>query len=160
MRRLVLGLAALLAASCAARPGQAALDCRAGDAGGATHGYDPALRGAALSAYRTLFPQAKGPPSEGELAAGTRFRCKGGALLVCFVGANLPCGKMNASRANAGADAFCRTRPDAGDVPLFASGHDSLFTYRCDGGRAVVARQVYHLDGQGYATEVWAPAAP
>ena len=82
-------------------------------------------------------------------------RCDHGVALACLTGANLNCGKGNASQGNMGAEWWCQKHPDASFVPLFAAGHDSIYAWRCHGTRAVIERQVQRLDAQGYVTENW-----
>jgi hypothetical protein len=89
------------------------------------------------------------PPDARAFQAGTNIRCVDGGLLACFTGANLPCVKMNIARDNEGADAFCRSNPDAPAVPAFASGHDSIYAYRCSGRRAEVESTIFPLDARG-----------
>ena len=43
-------------------------------------------------------------------------------LWACFIGANLNCGKANTRRSLPGASEFCRTNPDADDIPMVATG--------------------------------------
>ena len=75
--------------------------------------YDPAMRPDFVHAFRKLFPDAKGGQSDAMLRAEAFFRCMDGKLVACFTGANLPCGKINRSRENPGAEAFCRGNRDA-----------------------------------------------
>ena len=68
-------------------------------------------------------------------------------MAVCspvFTGANLPCGKMNTARDNQGADDYCRANPDVDVVPAFATGHDTIYSYRCAGGRPVIVGPPRH----------------
>ncbi|MEJ0018512.1 MAG: hypothetical protein WDN25_18530 [Acetobacteraceae bacterium] len=86
----------------------------------------------------------------------TVFRCADRQVLVCTTGANLPCGKANASRtAGPGTVQWCRDNPDADFVPAVATGHDSLYEWRCRGGVAQVARQTAHVDRRGFVAEYW-----
>ena len=79
-----------------------------------------------------------------------------GKVLACFVGANLPCAKMNASRENPGADEYCKANPNEDFVPAVASGHDTVYSYKCQDGKAVVTGAVWALDKRGFATKLWA----
>jgi hypothetical protein len=119
--------------------------------------YDAALRTGLLDAYAHLFPQARMPPDERQFEAGAHIRCMDGRLLACFTGANLPCSKMDTQRHNKGADAYCRSNPDAPFVPAFATGHDAAYTYRCLGGRASIAGETFKLDPRGFAASLWTP---
>jgi hypothetical protein len=117
--------------------------------------YDPSLRARTASAFKTLFPNAKGPPDGDSWATQAQYRCMNGKVMVCFVGANLPCVRMNAKRENPGADLFCRDNPDAGSVPAYAIGHDSIHTYRCRNGKAEVTGTTRQLDQRGFAKDLW-----
>jgi len=122
--------------------------------------YDPALRDRTTLAFKTLFPQAKGPPEDGSLETQAQYRCMNGKVVICFVGANLPCAKMNAKRENAGADSFCRDNPAAESVPAFATGHDTIYAYRCRAGRAEVTATIRQLDERGFARTLWVELLP
>lgn len=119
--------------------------------------YEPALRTSLVGAYRRLFPQAQSPPREDTLRQQAGIRCMGGRLYACFTGANLPCARMNAARDNSGAAQFCRSNPESEVVPMAATGHDTVFSYRCRAGRAVVTGQAVILDARGFATSLWTP---
>jgi len=82
--------------------------------------YDPSLRAGTASAFRKLFPNAKSGPDGEFWQTQAQYRCMNGKVMVCFVGANLPCTKMNSKRENPDADVFCRDNPDAGSVPAYA----------------------------------------
>jgi hypothetical protein len=73
-------------------------------------------------------------------------------------GTNLPCGKLNQSRANTGADTFCYTNPDAAVVPMVATGHDTIYAYRCVSGYAEITSRTYEeIDRRGFARQLWTP---
>jgi hypothetical protein len=82
-------------------------------------------------------------------------RCAGTKLLACWIGANLNCGKVNARRSLPGASEFCRANPDADVVPMAATGHDTIYDWRCVGGRAVATKTVVAVDRQGYDAGNW-----
>jgi hypothetical protein len=86
---------------------------------------------------------------------GGFVRCAGSRLLACVVGANLNCGKVNARRSLPGASEFCRANPDADVVPMAATGHDTIYDWRCVGGRAVATKTVVAVDRQGYDAGNW-----
>jgi hypothetical protein len=121
------------------------------------HPYDPVLKAGLLGAYAHLFPQARIPPDDRTFGAGTHIRCMDGRLLACFTGANLPCSKMNIVRENKGADAFCRSNPDSSVVPALATGHDTIYAYRCVARRAEVEATIFPLDARGFAAALRAP---
>jgi hypothetical protein len=82
-------------------------------------------------------------------------RCVGSQLLACWVGANLNCGKADARRRLVGAGAFCRDNPDSANVPMAATGHDTIYDWRCVKGRAVAGKVVMAVDPQGYIAGNW-----
>jgi hypothetical protein len=118
--------------------------------------YDPRMHDEAMRAHKLLFPDAGSAPPDAEFETGSSFRCMDGKVMVCFTGANLVCDKMNADRKNAGADSFCRTQPNADFVPLAATGHDAIYSYRCRDGKAVVSGETFALDKRGFAKKLWA----
>jgi hypothetical protein len=82
-------------------------------------------------------------------------RCAGTRLLACVIGANLNCGKANLSRSLPGASEFCRDNPDADNIPMAATGHDTIYAWRCVGGRAVATKAIVAVDAQGYTAGNW-----
>jgi hypothetical protein len=86
---------------------------------------------------------------------GAFVRCARGRLLACIVGANLNCGKANTRRSLPGASEFCRTNPDADDIPMVATGHDTIYAWRCAGKRAVPTKAVVVVDSEGYDAGNW-----
>jgi hypothetical protein len=91
-----------------------------------------------------------------DAAPNTAFvRCAGAKLMGCYVGANLNCGKANMRRALPGATAWCRQNPGAANIPMAATGHDTIYEWSCKGRRAVAGRQVMKVDPQGYIADNW-----
>jgi hypothetical protein len=109
----------------------------------------PASLGPAVNAvFGTRMPPA-------EAARMTSYRCYRGQVLLCTVGANLPCGKANVSRRLPRADAWCRENPNADFIPAAATGHDTIFEWRCAGQKAAVAKQTGQVDARGFFKEYW-----
>jgi hypothetical protein len=91
--------------------------------------------------------QAFGIPEE---AARSAFvRCIGTKLFACSVGANLNCGKADLRRSLPGAAAYCWTNRDAEFIPMFATGHETIYQWRCAKGRAIPGKAVVTVDAQG-----------
>jgi hypothetical protein len=91
-----------------------------------------------------------------EMARDAAFvRCAGDKLMACWVGANLNCGKANMRRSLPGATAFCRANPGSDSIPMAATGHDTIYAWRCAGERAVAGKAVIAIDAGGYAAENW-----
>jgi hypothetical protein len=117
--------------------------------------YEPALREPTNRAFKKLFPDAKAEPNPSEFGTQAQYRCMDGKVMVCFIGANLPCAKINTARGNPGADAFCKTAADEVPVAAYATGHDSAYSFKCRGGRAVVDHETWKLDKRGFAEKIW-----
>jgi hypothetical protein len=120
-------------------------------------GTDDALRTlppSLVAAARGAFGLRATPA--GLIERGTVWRCAQGRVLACFVGANLPCGKLEARENLAAVDTWCRSHP-GGPVPASVSGHETLWRWRCDGAAAQRDGQAWHLDARGFAAELWKP---
>lgn len=86
----------------------------------------------------------------------TVFRCADGHVLVCTVGANLPCGRANTSGTpGPGMVDWCRAHPAADFIPAVATGHDTIYTWRCQGGAPQIGRQISDVDGRGFIAQYW-----
>lgn len=86
----------------------------------------------------------------------TVFRCAEGHALVCTAGANLPCGRANTSRTpGPGSVDWCRDHPEATSIPAVATGHDTIFTWRCRGGTPLIDRQALEVDARGFVSQYW-----
>jgi hypothetical protein len=120
--------------------------------------YSHDLYDGTVAAFRTLFPDARGAPDESELETQAQYRCMNGKVMVCFIGANLPCVKMNANRDNSGADEYCRQNPATDSfVSAAAAGHDAVYSYRCHNGKAEITGTPWELDKRGFAKKLWTP---
>jgi hypothetical protein len=63
-------------------------------------GYEPSLRGPTLKGFEALFPNARDEPNPSDFATQAQYRCMDGRVMVCFLGANLPCSKINTAKDN------------------------------------------------------------
>lgn len=94
--------------------------------------------------------------SPGEAVATTVFRCVNGRVMVCTVGANLPCGPANTSRVpKPGVEDWCRESPDVAYIPAAVVGHDTIFAWQCRGGVPRIIRQIFVVDNQGFIKQFW-----
>jgi hypothetical protein len=73
------------------------------------------------------------PPGAEQVEKSTVYRCMSGALWLCDYGANLTCGKADVSRVSKGAESWCKENPGSAVVPMAATGHDTIYTWRCIG---------------------------
>ena len=83
------------------------------------------------------------------------YRCAGGDVMVCIVGANLPCGKGNTSTTLPAAEDWCRANPNADYIPMHVTGHDTIYGWRCTGSTATTTGEPAKLDARGFFTDYW-----
>ena len=83
------------------------------------------------------------------------YRCVDGTVKVCFVGANLPCGKANTSKNQPAVARWCETHPDTESIPLYVTGHNSLYSWHCVGAKAATGASIGALDARGFFEEYW-----
>jgi hypothetical protein len=82
-------------------------------------------------------------------------RCVGSRLIGCYIGANLDCDKAETSRSLPGATAWCRDNPGSKNIPMSATGHDTIYEWSCKGHRAVAGKAMVTVDPQGYIADNW-----
>ncbi len=92
---------------------------------------------------------------------GTSWRCAGGKVLACYVGANLPCGeKADTNKTpNTGIADYCKANPNAEVVPAVAAGRATVYEWRCKAGAPEIVKQIAKPDAQGFIAEIWYPIA-
>jgi len=85
------------------------------------------------------------------------WRCMGGKVYGCFVGANIPCwDKANVDRTPTAAETdFCKEQPNAEVIPAAVTGHETVYEWRCTKGSPEIVRQVLQVDGRGYVADFW-----
>jgi len=89
------------------------------------------------------------------VANGAFVRCAGARLMACAVGANLVCDKADQRRELPGATEWCRDNPRSDTIPMFATGHSTIYEWSCKRRRAVPGKLIVAVDPQGYITENW-----
>lgn len=88
---------------------------------------------------------------------GTSWRCMDGALYACNVGANLPCDEKPAADP-AVSDAmrsFCAESPGSDVIPMYVTGHATIYDWSCDGKEPRRGRRIAELDPRGYVASIW-----
>lgn len=111
---------------------------------------------ALVAQARQIFGFSKETPNA-FIRNGTSYRCMGGKAWLCNVGANLVCGKANASKSLPGAAAFCKDNPGSDMIPMAATGHDTIYEWKCVGPNAQIVRQIVAVDPRGFIAENWKP---
>jgi hypothetical protein len=105
---------------------------------------------------RQLFGFSKETPNA-FIRNGTSYRCMDGKAWLCNVGANLVCSKANASKSLPGATAFCKDNPGSDIIPMAATGHDTIYEWKCVGPKAQIVRQIVAVDPRGFIADNWKP---
>ena len=120
-------------------------------------GADSASSGASAKILEPYLRAALELPAGAPLPAGSVYwRCMQGKVYVCAVGANLPCGsKADRAKRNPGAETYCRENPAATEVPAFATGHETIYSWRCAAGKAVRGAPIADLDRRGFRSDIW-----
>lgn len=148
-RRLFAGLLAILALARFGGRGAARRDCagRTREPARLLRPYRQrpraALAAVARPAIGRLF-DVNGP----YVLKSNYYRCAGGAVLVCWVGAKLLYGKANTSKTLPAAQ-WCATHANSDFIPMYVTGHDTLYSRRGAGGKAAAGAPVGKLDARG-----------
>ena len=85
----------------------------------------------------------------------TYYRCAGGDVKVCLVGANLPCDGANTSKNLLAATRWCARQADSDFIPAYVIGHDTPYSWRCASGKAEPGTPVGAVDERGFFAEYW-----
>lgn len=88
---------------------------------------------------------------------GTFVRCDGDTLMACTIGANLVCDQADTSKTSTGATSWCKDNPNSDFVPMFATGHATIYAWSCKDGAAVAGDPVAEVDAGGYIAQNWKP---
>jgi hypothetical protein len=117
-----------------------------------------AIPDALVPGARKLFHLESMPVDE--IRRGTFFRCFEGRVLVCTIGANLPCGKADTRDRLPGTDAWCAENPGSEFIPMAVTGHDTIYRWRCLGTKAAVVGTQFKVDPRGFVVDYWKPLGP
>ena len=142
----------VLLAPTARRPGGPAQPlCR----GGATDDTPRPIPDSLVPAAVRLFGLEAMPAGTGQALDAIPLRR--GADSVCNLGANLPCGKANTRRDLPAADAWCAENPGSDFIPMYVTGHDTIYRWRCDGTKAAISGEPLAVDRRGFIARLWKP---
>jgi hypothetical protein len=103
-------------------------------------------------------PGTPAPP----VAQNSFWRCMGGKVYACTVGANLPCQEKadTGKTPNAEMVAFCKAQANAEVIPAVVTGRATVYEWRCKDGKPEVVKQVMNVDAQGYLADIWYALEP
>jgi hypothetical protein len=113
--------------------------------------------GAGVAALAPYLHKALHLPADALLAPNEIvWRCMDSRVYVCARGANIPCeSKADRSKFNRGAANYCRENPNAADVPAYATGHNTVYFWKCAAGQAKRGQTVSATDRRGFRTDLW-----
>ncbi len=85
------------------------------------------------------------------------WRCAGGKVMACTVGANLPCTEKAVTDKTPTQDEkdFCTANPSADVIPAAVTGSATVYEWRCTSGAPEIVKQVADVDAQGYIAGIW-----
>ena len=107
-----------------------------------------------VTGARRLFALAA-DESAASVQKSTVFRCMNGKVWLCNYGANFACGKANTSRVSTGAASFCEQTPNSESVPMAATGHDTIYEWKCVRGQPRIVEQIQKVDPRGFIAGNW-----
>src|SRR6185295_18652559 len=87
----------------------------------------------------------------------TSWRCMGGKVYACNVGANIPCGsKADTNKTpTQGETDYCKQNPNVEFIPAFVTGHETVYEWACKNGVPEIVKQALEVDAQGFPKEFW-----
>lgn len=116
----------------------------------------PAIPDAIAQGLKTASGAAADAPID-IFKQGSSWRCMGGKVYACFVGANLPCdAKADTDKTPTSMEAdYCKSNPNSDFIPAAVTGHNTIYAWRCNQDTPAIDKQVFHVDSQGYVQEIW-----
>ena len=112
-----------------------------------------AIPAALVPAAMRIFGLGSMPTAQVERS--TVFRCFDHRVLLCNDGANLTCGKANTGRNLPAASAWCVRHPGSSFIPMYLTGHDTIYRWRCVGARATTGAPRLRVDARGFIASHW-----
>jgi hypothetical protein len=88
---------------------------------------------------------------------GTSWRCMDGAVWACNVGANLPCTDKpdREPQPTDGMRAWCAENPGSDFIPMYVTGHATIYAWSCEGKEPKRGARTAELDARGYVASIW-----
>lgn len=121
----------------------------------------PKVPGAVAQGLKQAMGVSADAPSA-PFARNSLWRCMGGKVYACTIGANLPCSEKADVSRSPGKPLldYCRQNAGADVVPMVVTGRATVFEWRCDGATPAIVRQVTHADAEGYLAGIWYEIEP
>ena len=144
-----LGVIALLGAALRAHAASPATLCDHLGTSDRLRAIPAALVPAAMRIFRL------GAMPAAQVERSTVFRCFDHRVLLCNFGANLSCGKANTRRDLPAASAWCARHPGSSFIPMYVTGHDTIYRWRCAGAQAATGAPRLRVDARGFIASHW-----
>jgi hypothetical protein len=90
-----------------------------------------------------------------QVQRSTYFRWANRHVLLCNLGANLPCGKADTRRDIPGAGGWCADHAGSDFIPMYVTGHATIYRRRCDGSKAAITGTAFTVDDHGFIAQMW-----
>lgn len=121
----------------------------------------PAVPLSVAEGLRDAMELSESAPLE-PLLQSTHWRCMGGQVHACTVGANIPCmEKADLSQTPSPEMVqFCQANPGAENIPAAVTGRATVYEWRCQADQPVVVRQLMEPDAQGFLSNFWYQISP
>lgn len=90
------------------------------------------------------------------------WRCMDGKVFGCTVGANLPCMDQahTSTTPTDGMITFCKEQPNTDFIPMYITGHNTIYEWTCQGSAPQAGRQIAEVDAQGFIKGIWYEIPP
>ena len=111
------------------------------------------------SVAEALSAQLAVPPIDADRVS---WRCMGGRVYACTVGANIPCDARadTGEEPTEGMQNFCEEQPGAEVIPAYAAGRETVYAWRCNGAEPAISAQLFTPDARGFDPNVWYQVRP
>jgi hypothetical protein len=87
----------------------------------------------------------------------TFWRCMGGKVYACNVGANIPCSAkaVTDKTPTQGMKDFCTANPKSDFLPAAVTGRETVYSWKCTDGVPVVDKELTKPDAAGFLSMFW-----
>lgn len=85
------------------------------------------------------------------------WRCMGGKVYACTVGANIPCQEKADTRKtpSTAMNEYCAANPASDFIPAYITGRATVYEWKCVTGKPEAGKQLFTPDAQGFISEFW-----
>ncbi|MDP3046306.1 MAG: hypothetical protein Q8O07_02395 [Chloroflexota bacterium] len=87
----------------------------------------------------------------------TFWRCIGGKVYACNVGANIPCTTkaVTDKTPTQAMNDYCKANPTSDFVPAFVTGRATVYSWQCTNGTPTIAKELTKPDAAGFLSMFW-----